>query len=187
MSRHQICPSVLIATLSLSAFAAAAPAQTSFIARRDFRAAGFPTSVAVADFNGDGVADLAVGNDEFNSISVLLGNGDGTFAAPVNYPTSRPTYLAAGDFNRDGVPDLAVANWSANTVSVLLGLGDGTFQVEVTYATGDYASAVAVGDFNGDGATDLAVTNWGSDTVSLFFGNGDGTFRPGSEFDAGTA
>src|SRR5258707_1005565 len=87
---------------------------------------GFSTSVAVADFDGDGVADLAVGNDEFNSISVLRGNGDGTFAASVNYPTSRPTSVAVGDFNRDGAPDLAVANWSANTVSVLLGRNDGT-------------------------------------------------------------
>jgi hypothetical protein len=187
MIKHPICPWVLIATLLFSAFAATVPAQTSFIARRDFRAAGFSTAVAVADFDGDGVADLAVGNDEFNSISVLRGNGDGTFAASVNYPTSRPTSVAVGDFNRDGAPDLAVANWSANTVSVLLGHNDGTFQAEVTYAAGDCASSVAVGDFNRDGASDLAVTNWGSNTVSLFFGNGDGTFQAVYAFDAGTA
>src|SRR5712671_3846992 len=189
MSKNPASRSVLIAALLFSsAFAAAGPPQTlSFVARRDFLAAAFPTSVAAGDFNDDGVADLAVGNYELNSISVLLGKGGGTFQAPVNYATSRPTFIATGDFNRDGAPDLAVANWSADSVSVFLGRGDGTFEAEVPYATGAYASSVAVGDFNCDGVSDLAVTNWGSDTVSLFFGKRDGRFRPGPELGVGPA
>jgi hypothetical protein len=82
--------------------------------------------VAVGDFNGDGKADLAVANYSDHSVSVLLGNGDGTFQTHVDYATgSGPDSVAVGDFNGDGKADLAVTNDYA--VSVLLGNGDGTF------------------------------------------------------------
>jgi hypothetical protein len=108
-------------------------------------------------------------------VSVLLGNGNGTFQPAVNYAVSYPRSVAVGDFNGDGKPDLAVANAGSNSVSVLLGNGDGTFQAAVTYAAGNYPRSVAVGDFNGDGKQDLAVaTVYG---VRVLLGNGNGTFQ----------
>src|SRR5712692_2560768 len=101
----------------------------SFVARRDFGAGSFPSSVAAGDFNGDGILDLAVANYASRNVSLLLGNGDGTFQAAQNFDAgSGPTSVAAGDFNGDGILDLAVADFPSNKVSVLLGNGDGTFQ-----------------------------------------------------------
>ncbi len=98
----------------------------SFIARRDFPAGTQPAAVAVGDFNGDGVPDLAVANSA-NSVSVLLGNGDGNFQAPLIFPVGiGPQSVVVGDFNGDGFQDLAVANEVSNNVLVLLGNGDGT-------------------------------------------------------------
>ncbi len=81
----------------------------------------YPFSVAAGDFNGDGKVDLAVANEGSNSVSVLLGNGDGTFAAAQNFATGvNPWSVAVSDFNGDGKLDLAVANYGSGTVSVLL-------------------------------------------------------------------
>jgi hypothetical protein len=130
--------------------------------------------LAVGDFNGDGKQDLAVA--VYGNLTTLLGNGDGTFAAPVVGPlTVSPISVAVGDFNGDGKADLAVSN-SNNTVSIFLGNGDGTFTTAASPATGDEPNSLAVGDFNGDGIPDLAVANYGSNTVSILLGNGDGTF-----------
>jgi hypothetical protein len=109
-------------------------------------------SIAVGDFNGDGILDLAVANEEYpvSSVTILLGNGDGTFtpaASPTTGNTS--TSIAVGDFNGDGIPDLAVAN-ASRSVTVLLGKGDGTFAATATSpSTGIAPEAIAVGDFNG--------------------------------------
>ena len=104
--------------------------------------------------------DLAVANDSDNTVSVLLGNGDGTFQPQVTYAVGAdPDAIVAGDFTGDGDLDLAVANCGDNTVSVLLGNGDGTFQPQVTYAVGTDPDAIVAGDFTGDGHLDLAVAN----------------------------
>src|SRR5256712_3196603 len=101
--------------------------------------------------------DLAVANYCSNDVSVLLGNGDGSFQPALTFGAgSSPTSVAVGDVNGDGRPDLVVANASSSDVSVLLGNGDGTFQAAQSFAAGRGAS-VAVGDLNGDGRPDLAV------------------------------
>ena len=139
-----------------------------------------PAAVTVGDFNGDGKADLAVANGSSGTVTVLLGNGDGTFTAAAGSPItvgSRPVSVAVGDFNGDGKADLAVANYVDNTVTVLLGNGDGTFTAAGSpIVVGNGPESVVVGDFNGDGKADLAVANNGDNTVTVLLGNGDGTF-----------
>ena len=153
---------------------------------RSLGAGSNPFSVAVGDFNGDGVQDLAITNGGSAHVSVLLGNGDGTFQAAVNFGVGiRPAVVTVGDFNGDGIQDLAVANNGSNNLSVLLGNGDGTFQVAVNFGAGGSPLSVAVADFNGDGVQDLAVANEGSNNVSVLLGNGDGTFQAAVNFGAG--
>jgi hypothetical protein len=148
-----------------------------------------PQSVAVGDFTAGGILDLAVANkgtDPSNgSVSVLLGDGDGSFQAARNLDAGLgPVAVAVGDFNGDGKADLAVANGIYGTVSALLGNGDGSFQAPRTFAAGNGATSLAVGDFNGDGRLDLAVTN--STTVSVLLGNGNGTFQAPVSYAVGT-
>jgi Calx-beta domain/FG-GAP-like repeat/FG-GAP repeat len=146
-----------------------------------------PRSVAVGEFNGDGVPDLATANSASNgTVSVLLGNGDGTFQAARTFAAGTyPFHVVVGEFNGDGRQDLAVAN-EGNTVSVFLGNGDGTFQTARNFAVGTTALSVAVGEFNGDGRQDLAVANRDTNNVSVLVGNGDGTFQAARNFAAGS-
>src|SRR5260370_1085672 len=162
-----VCAGLVV---SSALIATAAQAQdVSFIARRDFDTGLLPRSVAVDDFNGDGQQDLAVANNVSNNVSVLLGNGDGTFQAAQSVGAGGiPRSVAVVDVNADGVQDLAVANGNAaGTVSVLLGNGDGTFQAPQSFGAVNSPAFVAVGDFNGDGLQDLAVANAVSDNVSV--------------------
>jgi len=105
-------------------------------------------------------------------VSVLLGNGDGTFQTARAFPAGgAPESVAVGDFNGDGIPDLAVAG--AGDVRLLLGNGDGSFQTtNVSYLTGSGSLSVAVADFNGDGWPDLAVANFSSSDVSILLNDG---------------
>ena len=143
---------------------------------------GGPYGVVVGDFNGDGIADLAVANTNDNTVSILLGNGSGGFSAPGAAVAvgTHPFLVAVGDFNGDGIADLAVTNFTSNNVSILLGDGHGGFSQApgspVTVGGGAYG--VAVGDFNADGIADLAVTNQRDGNVSILLGNGGGGFTP---------
>ena len=152
----------------------------SFFAPPTFAVGTGPVGQAVGDFNGDGKADLVVVNQGSNTMSVLLGNGDGTFQPKTDYATgTSPAGVAVGDFNGDGKADIAVANTGANSVSVLLGNGDGTFQPKTDIALPLTPVALTVGDFNGDGKADLAVAtdNTTQDAVTMLLGNGNGTFQ----------
>ena len=136
----------------------------------------YPLSITVADFNGDGIADLAVSTIPSGAVTVLLGNGDGTFSTTqVNVPNSTGNYaVAAGDFNGDGKADLAVQFNSQ--VTILTGNGDGTFTAWSTTDMGAYTHNLAVADFNGDGRLDLVATSIDTSAVTVLLNNGDSTF-----------
>lgn len=143
----------------------------------------FADSVAVGDFNKDGLLDIAVSYLQDNSVRVLLNNGTGAsnFNAATVYPVgNQPYWISSGDLNGDGYPDLVTANTTLNsktgTVSVLLNNKNGTFAPAVTYTVGWQPYQVAIGDLNGDGYPDLAVTNNGDNTVSILFGSKSGAF-----------
>jgi hypothetical protein len=158
------------------------------VAPLNYDAGSGPTAVAVGVFTGTGHQDLAVADANGNTVSVLLGNGDGTFKPAHTFAVGNdPVAIAVGDFTGSGVADLAVVNQGDNTVSVLLGNGDGTFQKARDLATGGRRpTAVAVGDFKANGIADLAVTNQNDNTVSVLFGNGDGTFQDPRAFAVGS-
>ena len=146
-----------------------------------------PQCIIAADFNADGISDLAVANEGDSTVSVLLGTSAGTFQDAAVFATgAAPFGLAAADFNNDGNMDLAVANSGDNTVSVLLGAGNGTFLPAVSYPAGFTPAAVLVGDFNGDGKPDLAVANFSDSTVTILIGFGNGAFASGQSYSTGS-
>lgn len=162
--------------------------------------AGNTYAVVIADVNGDGKPDLLAANAFSNSVAVLLGNGDGTFQAAVNYGAGGTAVsLAVADVNGDGKLDIIVADLggtiSPGAVGVLLGNGDGTFQPVVTYGSDGYtAYSVAVADVNRDGKLDLIVANVcgfsgcndeNSGVVAVLLGNGDGTFQSAVPYNSG--
>ena len=137
-------------------------------------------SVVAGDFNQDGKADLAATSDFDNTVTILLGNGDGTFVQANGSPIpvgNFPETVKTGDFNNDGFLDLVVANGKDDTVSILLGNGNGTFTAGSPVPVAGFPFFTAVADFNGDGLADVAVTSADDNTVTILLGNGDGTFH----------
>ena len=175
---------LVLASLLLNGISAQAgcPA-ASFGPARSFLSGGAdPFSIVTGDFNGDGKPDLAVANagtEPDSSVSILLGNGDGTFQTHVDYYAgSDPDSIAVADFNGDGKLDVVVASPPDLAVWVLLGNGDGTFQPAVNYAAGMGAGRLVTGDFNGDGKPDVLVGGGSPPGFSVLLGKGDGTFQP---------
>jgi hypothetical protein len=156
---------------------AAGTAFAQFETRAKIPTASSPFAAAVGDFNRDGKLDMATAN---NNLQVFLGNGDGTFQAPVNYLEGAYILsVAAADLNHDGKLDLVVTDLLG--LVVLMGNGDGSFQTGKTYPApcGPYFANVRTGDFNGDHKLDLIVTYSSGDClyVGVLLGNGDGTFQ----------
>jgi len=147
-----------------------------------------PEQVVSSDFNGDGFLDLAV-VDLGGTVSILLGQGDGTFQGHRDVFVSDDYCIgiAVADFNHDGKLDVAVSDWYPGArVFVLLGNGDGTFLSPVPFAAGtDSGQGIVAGDFNRDGKIDLAVVLHWENQVAILLGNGDGTFQAGVEYPAG--
>jgi hypothetical protein len=144
-------------------------------------------AVAVGDFNGDGKLDIAVEIQSYYGgpygISILLGNGNGTFGSASTFAAPQSSWIATGDFNGDGKLDLLSADWVNNTVSIRLGNGNGTFGAPLSYPTSSYPGFTAVGDFNGDGKLDFVVDDyWG---ITVWLGNGNGTFQTPVRYAAG--
>jgi Bacterial Ig-like domain (group 3)/FG-GAP-like repeat/FG-GAP repeat len=161
----------------------------SFVRAPQIPSGNQPTTAAAADFNGDGIPDLAIRTSYDTSMYIMLGNGDGTFRAAPNSPftegitpcinpdANSNCSVAAGDFDNNGKTDLAITSGYDNTVIILLGNGDGTFTpARNSPIPINFPQSVKVGDFNNDGRLDLAVTDATDNTVSIQLGNGDGTF-----------
>ncbi len=162
-----------------------------------------PIGIVTADFNEDGILDLATANFAADNVSIYLGQGtggvgNGTFAAAVNYAVtggSFPAALTTGDFNGDGILDLAVAAEEGGWVNILRGqgtggVGNGTFTLSGTVTATTTPWAITAGDFNADGITDLAVA--GAVQVAILLGNGtggigNGTFAAAVRYSIGSA
>ncbi|HZW78868.1 MAG TPA: FG-GAP-like repeat-containing protein, partial [Candidatus Deferrimicrobiaceae bacterium] len=178
--------------------------QTPFVYNSGGRAI---SSVLVNDVNGDGKSDILATNGcadnscSSGAVGVLLGNGNGTFEAPISYNPggSGSSSVAMADLNGDGKLDLLVANACTSnsnctngTVGVLFGNGDGTFLPPVAYGTGGTDTfSVALADVNGDGKLDLLVANTcnnssscNNGSVGVLLGNGDGTFQPATAYSS---
>ena len=190
-----------------SATAAAAQSLLSGLTlpRTDYDTGKGPVSVAIADFNKDGIPDLAVANQTDGTISILLGTGSGVFGTQTVIPlpavstssgtiNASPSAIVTGDFNDDGNIDIAVTDQANNQVDILLGNGTGAFQTPVAYPTGSSPVALVAQDLDGDGQPDLAVVNQGdgttASTVSVLLGNRvnavqNGTFAAKTDYPVG--
>jgi hypothetical protein len=149
------------------------------------KTAEYPTGTAVADFNHDGIDDFVTADYHGNSVSVMLGSGQGTeyaLSPSTSYPTvagAETSTLAVGDLDGDGNIDVVAANPQAHSISVFLGRADGTLRSGTTIPVGMPDSepySVAIADYDSDGVADIAVADNRSTTVILQHGNGDGTF-----------
>ena len=142
-----------------------------------------PFQEVVADVNGDGIPDIVTANRSDNSVSVLLGNRDGSFQTRETFASGRlPISVAVADLNGDGIPDIVTANYTGSNVSVLFGNGDGTFQPHEDLPAGNACYDVKVADLNGDGIPDIVVTNKDDNTVGVLLGKGKGAFEPMEAF-----
>jgi hypothetical protein len=156
----------------------------------DLAVGAAPGGLAAGDLNGDGCADIVSSNGSSNDVSVLLGQGDGTFAPAASYAVgASPTHVAIADLDADGVADLAVTNSQSHTASILIGVGDGSFLPAQTFATGGNPQRVVVADVTGDAALDLmiVISNYPSShgSVNVFSGLGDGSFVAAASYSVG--
>jgi hypothetical protein len=144
-----------------------------------------PRSIAAGDFNGDGIPDLIVGDDN-GALTLFLGDGTGNLVPAGDIARlDSAVSIAVADFNHDGIPDVAVSDWRASTVTVLLGAGNGSFRRTWSFPLkmrGTVAH-ISTADFNKDGVPDLAVVyeDDAGSTFEVMLGNGNGTFTDAPE------
>ncbi len=143
-----------------------------------------PRTLALGDFNGDGYTDVATANHDTGTISILVNDGSGGFAAPLTAALDeqrQPVRLAAADLDCDGHVDLAITNVAAggSVVSLLLGRGDGTFLTEVNYAVASDPRGVVAGDLDADTDSDLVIVGAVANAVSVLINHGCGPFVRG--------
>jgi hypothetical protein len=138
---------------------------------------GSPAGGASADFDGDGVIDLAVTNTKASTVDVYRGLGDGTFAPPTSYAVGLdPVAIVAADFDGDGRVDWATADSGSDTASVALGVGGGAFAPVTLYPAGGKPVAIVAATLDAGSTVDLALADYEDDTVTVLLGDGDGSF-----------
>lgn len=146
-----------------------------------------PRAMVSADFNLDGKIDVVICNELSSNVSLLRGNGDGTFQPATNFSTgSTPAQIATGDFNRDGRPDIVTSNFGSNNITVRFATSTG-FTPPVTYPAGSNPIDVQTADLNRDGILDLVVANQSSANLSVLIGNAAGTFAAPVNYPVGGA
>ena len=177
----------LAAALLLTLLAGVAWA-LSFAAAVTYPTNANPQYVALADTRNVGKLDAIVSNaGSASGISVLLANGDGTYAAKADYTAGGASRCnAVGSLRGNGVLDVVVCNSAANTITVLLGNGDGTFVASNSYATATTPIYVALGDLRNAGTLDAVVANFGEPAhgMDVFLGNGDGSLQAAHPYTA---
>ncbi|CAF5107560.1 unnamed protein product [Rotaria sp. Silwood1] len=147
-----------------------------------------PTSIAIGDFNGDSVVDIAVANYGTKQVGMMLGYGNATFTSQTSEGTSfdsRPLAMASGDFNNDKRSEIAIIYDRSDNVDIFVAYNRGTFAKETRYSVGSTPRSVAVGDFNNDTRLDIVVANWWSDDVSVLLGYGNGSFSKETRYSTG--
>ena len=161
----------------------------TYLPRVTYAAGQRPAEARILDVNGDGKPDLVVENYNSDTLSVLLGRGDGTLQAKVDYATGDgPWSMAVGDVDGDGKTDVVTGNYFGSSASVLLSNGDGTFQARADYTTGSGSNpeCLRMGDVDGDGDLDIFTANASTHNVSILLNNGNGTFRAPTQFGTAT-
>jgi hypothetical protein len=161
----------------------------SFLPRVPITVGTSPTEDRVADLNGDGKLDIVLENSGSNTISVLIGNGDGTFQPRADYATgTQPWSMDLGDLNGDGKLDVVTCNLAASSASVLINNGDGTFKAKADFTTGagSVPECLRLGDVNGDNKLDILTANAGTNNVGVLLGSGDGAFGGPATFSTAT-
>ncbi|CAF5000460.1 unnamed protein product [Rotaria sp. Silwood1] len=149
-----------------------------------------PISIAIGDFNGDRVVDIAVANHGTKHVDMMLGNENGEFAMQTSYEIgfdSPPIVMAAGDFNNDKQSEIVIANGGSNHLDIFVAYNHGSFEDQKRYSVGSYPRSVVVGDFNNDSRLDIVVANWNSNDVSVLLGVGNGSFENEISYSAGSS
>lgn len=170
------------------------PVQGTVISTTDIAQGDAPLAVRCCDLNGDGFPDLVTANDGSDTLSVLLNNGDGTYAPKVRWPVdtdpegvSEPVDLVCCDLNGDSLIDLITVNHTSDDVSVLLHTGNMQFAAPVKYAVGEAPFGIECLDLDGIDGPDLITNGFTADAISVLLNLGDGTFAPHVTYPTGDA